>query len=851
MALSYRDYFDLSQTISSNIARIPPVDIVVGVPKSGLIPGTMIATMRNLPFFDLDGFLFSFNARKGQRRQTNGLIDERKRVLIVDDSVNTGNELRRTAERLAGLEEFAEFTFCGIYGNQSKPKKTPPHFTLEVVPQPRIFQWNYRNHIIAENACFDMDGVLCVDPTADDNDDGPRYREFIESAAPLYIPTKRISAIVTSRLERYRKETEAWLKNNGVRYGELIMLDLPDAETRRKLNIHAAYKAEVFGKRSEILFVESNHTQAEEIARLTDKPVLCTDTDTYFYGCSGAASKLDRIEKVGRLENENHLLRSQLDGAMRFLKEASIDYTDWADSFETPETRDHETNTPYRRLQLLEDRKGVETRYAPRPAKQGKGLRIAMISTSFDVKLGAGAAASSARLRDCLTAAGHTVETFSLDNYKRSGTESSEQPIRGTEVPMWISLGSTPISKLVVRDVNQFAPDCIVLGAIDRSILGTVDLLKLNFPIVWIARDNLIHTGACLFKVNPEEVEYIPNEVRGYVNHLISAGDESGANGPSIVKDHREEAIVSAAYTLKSMVYRRRPDIVFCAISDWMKRELEASPLTAQHEIRLVSNPIPRVKLPSRADCRAQLGLPPEARLILAPVHKASNQRKGFIFAAQALAHLHERLSPKMRDNVVVAIFGHVKDGEDISQLYPFKTVKLGFIEDEEEKARIYKSADVTLVPSLQESLSVVASDSICYGTPVVCFQTSGLPYFVRSRANGFLAQPYNAEDLARGLYWALFQANASSVRKAAAQIGKELFDPKTNTALLEDAMQAAIEKHESLNFDQYDFNELSAFADSVSASNRFKHIYRRSLEKAQEQQPKQRKEPLEKKKAS
>ena len=368
MTLSYRDYFDLSQTISSNISKIPPVDIVVGIPKSGLIPGTMIATMRNLPFFDLDGFIFSFNARKGQRRQSTNFFEERKRVLIVDDSVNTGNELRRTAERLGELTDIADFTYCGIYGSQKKPKNTPPHVILEVVPQPRIFQWNYRNHIVAENACFDMDGVLCVDPTAEQNDDGPRYREFIETAEPLCIPTKSIGAIVTSRLERYRKETEAWLKEHGVKYRELIMLNLPDAETRRKLGVHAAYKAEVYGKRSEILFVESNREQAAEIARLTDKPVLCTDVDSYFYGRSGDVPKLDRIEQVGRLENENHLLRSQLNGTMRFLKEASIDYPDWADSFETPRPDETKTDTPYRRLQLLEDRKSTEGALRSNPA---------------------------------------------------------------------------------------------------------------------------------------------------------------------------------------------------------------------------------------------------------------------------------------------------------------------------------------------------------------------------------------------------------------------------------------------------------------------------------------------------
>ena len=342
--------------------------------------------------------------------------------------------------------------------------------------------------------------------------------------------------------------------------------------------------------------------------------------------------------------------------------------------------------------------------------------------------------------------------------------------------------------------------------------------------------------GWVLFKIKPDQIEHVPSEVRNYVRHLTCTGHKTGCKECPVVKDEREQAIVAASYALKSMVYRRRPDIVFCAISEWLKEELETAPLTARHNVRLVSNPIPRQKLPSRADCRSQLGLPPEAKLILAPVHKAGNQRKGFIFAAQALAQLHERISPEMRQNVVVAIFGQVKEDDDISQLYPFKTVKLGFIEDEEEKARIYKSADVTLVPSMQESLSVIASDSICNGTPVVCFETSGLPYFVRSRVNGFLAQPYNSEDLARGLYWTLFQANCASVRKAAAQIGKELFDPKTNTALLEDAIQIAIEKHRNLNFDEYDFNEISEFADSVSESNRFKHIYRRSLEKSQQE---------------
>ncbi|CAN0600025.1 unnamed protein product, partial [Ectocarpus sp. 12 AP-2014] len=226
------------------------------------------------------------------------------------------------------------------------------------------------------------------------------------------------------------------------------------------------------------------------------------------------------------------------------------------------------------------------------------------------------------------------------------------------------------------------------------------------------------------------------------------------------------------------------------------------------------------------------LGLAPHKKLILAPVHKSTNTRKGFVFAAHALAHLHEKLSPQQREDTVVAVFGQVdSDGAD-KMPYPFETVKLGFIKNEETKARIYKAADVTLVPSMQESLSVIASDSIRHGTPVACFDTSGLAYFVRHRANGFLARPYDAEDLSRGLYWAFFQSNAPAVRKAAIQLGRELFDPKTNTELFEGAIANAIEKYHVTEFDKDFFQEISEFTDKVSEVNRFHHIYRRNLEK-------------------
>ena len=67
--------------------------------------------------------------------------------------------------------------------------------------------------------------LSCVDPTPEENDDGPRYREFLLNAQPLFIPRTEVGTLFTSRLEKYRPEIMAWLKKNHVKYDKLVMLD--------------------------------------------------------------------------------------------------------------------------------------------------------------------------------------------------------------------------------------------------------------------------------------------------------------------------------------------------------------------------------------------------------------------------------------------------------------------------------------------------------------------------------------------------------------------------------------------------------------------------------------------------
>jgi uncharacterized HAD superfamily protein/hypoxanthine phosphoribosyltransferase len=271
----YRNVKDLNNIILKRLSIIPrDFDLIVGVPRSGMLPANLLALYLNRPYTDIHSFLNGHIYKAGARSQFFD-ISEFKNILVVDDSIASGSAMVEVKESLKHLNEKFNIKYCAIYVIPGKEKMVDYFF--EIVPLPRYFQWNILNHTTLEKACFDIDGVLCADPLPEQNDDGEKYTDFILNALPLFIPGSKIGTIVTSRLEKYRKETETWLAANNIKYNELVMLDLPNMEARQRANNHGDHKAKAYLSKPYVLFIESEYNQAVEINRLTKKPVLCTE----------------------------------------------------------------------------------------------------------------------------------------------------------------------------------------------------------------------------------------------------------------------------------------------------------------------------------------------------------------------------------------------------------------------------------------------------------------------------------------------------------------------------------------------------------------------------------------------
>ncbi|OBQ67653.1 phosphoribosyltransferase family protein [Mesorhizobium erdmanii] len=278
--MHYRSISDMNDTIVSNLHRLPrDIDLVVGVPRSGVLAATLVSLAANIPMTDLDSFLDGRVYTSGITKRRAALdrkVSDMRKVLVIDDSIAGGNAMRDARARIeaAGIE--GDFTYAAVFGLE--PRHAETDLVFEVVLHPRMFQWNFMHHKFLAQCCVDIDGVLCLDPTEAENDDGPAYEKFLSEARPLHAPTHRIGWLVTSRLEKYRALTEAWLARNGIQYDQLVMLDLPSKAERQRLGAHGSFKADFYRKSDAILFIESEHPQALRITELSGKPVLCVET---------------------------------------------------------------------------------------------------------------------------------------------------------------------------------------------------------------------------------------------------------------------------------------------------------------------------------------------------------------------------------------------------------------------------------------------------------------------------------------------------------------------------------------------------------------------------------------------
>lgn len=289
MYKKYISISDLSDTIRNNFYKIPhDVDFVVGIPRSGMIVGSIVAELLNRPLVDIDSFCNGCDATGGGRLRHVSDLPKSGRVLVVDDTVWGGKTKCDAKMKLKARPEF-EYVFMVAY--LEGPAEPLVDIWLDDLREytesfkyPVLYEWNifHHNENVMEHAVFDMDGVLCVNPP--DERDIMAYELYIRNAIPLFVPTTKIGAIVTYRLCGYRNTTEKWLSDNRISYGKLVMFGASSYQSRLDSGISPfEYKAFAYNDMPDMtLFVESSDYEASRINEISKKPVFCVESNKMY-----------------------------------------------------------------------------------------------------------------------------------------------------------------------------------------------------------------------------------------------------------------------------------------------------------------------------------------------------------------------------------------------------------------------------------------------------------------------------------------------------------------------------------------------------------------------------------------
>ena len=286
----------------------------------------------------------------------------------------------------------------------------------------------------------------------------------------------------------------------------------------------------------------------------------------------------------------------------------------------------------------------------------------------------------------------------------------------------------------IAGKVVQLAPDVINLHGISGGYLKIETLTKFTQPLVWTLHDMWTFTGGCHYSQDCDR--YIAS--CGACPQLQSTKD----------------------WDLSRWVWQRKAkawqqlNLTIVTPSNWLANCARASSLFQQRRVEVIPYGLDsqRYQPRERHLARKILQLPQDKQLILFGAMRAtSDRRKGFQLLEPALRSLSQF---GCQDKIELVVFGSSRPTPEPE--FGLKTHYLGKLSDDISLALVYAAADVFVAPSIQDNLPNIVMEAIACGTPCVAFNIGGMPDLIEHQQNGYLAKPYDSEELAQGIAWVL-----------------------------------------------------------------------------------------------
>ncbi|MEO1290345.1 MAG: glycosyltransferase [Chloroflexota bacterium] len=278
--------------------------------------------------------------------------------------------------------------------------------------------------------------------------------------------------------------------------------------------------------------------------------------------------------------------------------------------------------------------------------------------------------------------------------------------------------------------LNQSNANIIHLNWLGDGLLPIGMMRFINKPMVWTMHDSWAYTGGC----------HVPLDCHRY--------QTACGQCPQLQSDNHLDRSHDS-YKLKQSTWHRLNLIVVCP-SEWLAERFRQSDMFKSHRIEVIPNglDLAQFKVHAKNDARRQLHVDPDRKYILFGAVSINDRNKGGDLLAHALIHL------QLQDNVTILLLGKEQDEFVFPDSIGVK--RLGYISDQTQLNHIYAASDVCVVPSRQENLNNTIMEALASGTPAVAFDVGGNRELIAHLKHGYLAQPYQPEELAYGISWCI-----------------------------------------------------------------------------------------------
>lgn len=286
------------------------------------------------------------------------------------------------------------------------------------------------------------------------------------------------------------------------------------------------------------------------------------------------------------------------------------------------------------------------------------------------------------------------------------------------------------------KRIARHSPDIVHLHWINGEMLSIAEIGRLDKPVVWTLHDMWPFCGA--------------------EHYAAGEGWKTGyLDGP------RGER---AVWRRKNRHWTRPINIV--APSRWLADRARESALMRDWPVTVIPNPLDlgRWRAVDRHLARMILGLAPDRKyLLFGAVGGTADARKGadLLFAALNRLALTD-------DGIEALIFGEERPKEPANAGLPVHY--MGKLTDEVALRLAYSAADVFVLPSRLEAMGYTGMEAQACGRPVVAFDAGGPRDIVRHRETGYLATPFDTDDLAQGIAWCVEDPERWSKLSAASE---------------------------------------------------------------------------------